>query len=112
VLTVTRVPLFGVQLFVLDQLKSMGLMAVLGLPLLLGILQVITWGGPHFYFCTPTTHTHLPPPSGRASQMRLPTDVWLFVSVISFFLMAIYPHVIGTLVVVLFTIFLEGRGEC
>lgn len=51
-----------VQLFVLDQLKSMGLMAVLGLPLLLGILQVITWGGPHFYFCTPTTHTHIPSP--------------------------------------------------
>jgi len=46
--------------------------------------------------------------------MRLPTDVWLFVSVISFFLMAIYPHVIGTLVVVLFelSIGLEGRDEC
>jgi hypothetical protein len=41
-----------VQLFFLDQLKSVGLMAVLGLPLLLSILQVITWGGPHFYFCT------------------------------------------------------------
>jgi STE24 endopeptidase len=62
------------SLFFLDQLKSVGLMAVLGLPLLLGILQVITWGGPHFYFY-----------------------VWLFVSVISFFLMAIYPHVIAPL---------------
>lgn len=43
--------------------------------------------------------------------MRLPTDVWLFVSVISFFLMAIYPHVIGTLVVVLFELsLLVWRG--
>lgn len=94
------------QLFVLDQLKSMGLMAVLGLPLLLGILQVITWGGPHFYFCTPNTHN--PPPPRRSLTNALPTDVWLFVSVISFFLMAIYPHVIGTLVVVLFELYWSG----
>jgi STE24 endopeptidase len=61
-------------LFFVDQLKSLGLMAVIGLPLLVGILYVIAWGGPHFYIY-----------------------VWVFVSVISFFFMAIYPHVIAPL---------------
>jgi len=62
------------SLFVLDHIKSFGLMIVIGLPILIGILQAITWGGPHFYFY-----------------------VWLFVTFVSLFLITIYPHVIAPL---------------
>jgi STE24 endopeptidase len=64
----------SLALFFVDQLKSLGLMAVLGLPLLVGLLHIVAWGGPHFYFY-----------------------VWLFVSAMSLFLMTIYPHVIAPL---------------
>jgi len=61
-------------IFFVDQLKSLGLMAVIGLPILVAMMHIIAWGGPYFY-----------------------VYVWLFMSFISFFMMIIYPHVIAPL---------------
>jgi len=61
-------------LFFLDKVKSLALMAVIGVPVLAAMIQIISWGGPYFYIY-----------------------VWGFMSTISLFLMIIYPHVIAPL---------------
>ncbi|KAI8928174.1 peptidase family M48-domain-containing protein [Entophlyctis helioformis] len=59
------------SLYFMDTIKSLALTAVIGSPVLAGIIWIIKWAGPSFYFY-----------------------VWLFVFVFQLFFMTIYPTVI------------------
>jgi len=60
------------KLFFMDQLKTMLLTVIIGAPIVTIILSIIDWGGPNFYIY-----------------------VWLFVCVLSLFMMVIYPTLIA-----------------
>eukprot|EP00009_Paramoeba_aestuarina_P002578 CAMPEP_0201512330 /NCGR_PEP_ID=MMETSP0161_2-20130828/4608_1 /ASSEMBLY_ACC=CAM_ASM_000251 /TAXON_ID=180227 /ORGANISM="Neoparamoeba aestuarina, Strain SoJaBio B1-5/56/2" /LENGTH=430 /DNA_ID=CAMNT_0047908145 /DNA_START=75 /DNA_END=1367 /DNA_ORIENTATION=- len=60
--------------FVLDQIKTLGVAVVLGVPLMVAILKVIEWGGENFWFW-----------------------LWLFTLAFTFFIITIYPIFIAPL---------------
>ncbi|CAG8434279.1 1770_t:CDS:2 [Ambispora gerdemannii] len=63
-----------IRLFIMDTLKQIMLMCVIGLPVLSLVLYIIKWGGDNFFFY-----------------------VWLFVLVFNFIMLTIYPTLIQPL---------------